>query len=97
MSDFDVQAGPGRVFVAGEIDTSVTAELREALGRAAAAARSAGVMVDLTRVTFLVSSGLNELLRGVHDGHQVTIRGATGPVRRLFELVGLDEVFELER
>lgn len=95
MSDFDVQTGPGRAFIAGEIDMSVTDELRRALA-SAAAADGCTVMVDLSAATFIDSSGLNEFLRLTNAGHAVTLRGTTPPVRRVIELVGLDRVFVLE-
>jgi anti-sigma B factor antagonist len=95
VADFDVQSGPGRVFVTGELDMSVAPQLQEAL-HAAAVTDGCEVMIDLTRVTFVDSSGLNEFLRLTNKGHEVVIRGAAGPVRRTIELVGLDQVFMLE-
>jgi anti-sigma B factor antagonist len=56
--------------------------------------QSAGLIVDLTPVTFIDSSGLGWLLRiqpeVVKDGGRLRIVVREGPVQRLFDLSGLD-------
>lgn len=95
MAEFEVQAAPGRVVVAGEIDLRTCPELREALTDASAVEGSE-VVIDLTGVTFIDSSGISELLRASNAGHRLTLRHPTASVRRLFELAGLDQIAELD-
>ena len=96
MSDFKVETTPGRVSFSGEIDLDNTLVVRQALDLAAASGDS-GILVDLSQTTFIDSSGLNELVRPTHDGHTVTICGASPLVLRLFEVTGLDVVLRVER
>jgi anti-sigma B factor antagonist len=95
VAEFEVQSVPGRVVVAGEIDLRSAPDLRAALD-AAAGEEGAEVVVDLTAVTFVDSSGISELLRISKAGHPLRLRGSVASVRRVFELVGLDQVVELE-
>jgi anti-sigma B factor antagonist len=93
--EFDVLTTPGRVVVTGELDMDVCVSLREALTEAAREDGSA-VTVDLSGVSFIDSSGLNELLQFTNRGHRLTLVGVTPPVRRTIELVGLEQVFSVE-
>jgi anti-sigma B factor antagonist len=93
--EFDVLTRPGHVVVAGELDMDVCGRLREALAEAATE-EGIDVTVDLSGVSFIDSSGLNELLQFTNRGHQVTLVGLTPPVRRTIELVGLERIFCVE-
>jgi anti-sigma B factor antagonist len=56
------------------------------------------VVVDMGEVVFMDSSGLNALLtcqaRLAERDTGFVVRNATGPIRRLFEITGLDGLFE---
>ena len=95
VAEFEVQSGPGRVVVAGEIDLRTSPELREALADASTVEGSE-LVIDLTGVTFIDSSGISELLRASNAGHRLTLRHPAASVRRLFELAGLDQVADVE-
>jgi anti-sigma B factor antagonist len=95
VAEFEVQSGPGRVVVAGEIDLRTSPELREALADASAVEGSE-VVIDLTGVTFIDSSGISELLRASNAGHRLRLRHPAASVRSLFELAGLDQVADVE-
>lgn len=80
------------VVAAGEIDLCTSPELREAL--TAAAQRSRRVIVDVTRVTFLDSTGMAAIVATAKHAHprqerNVCLVGATGPVLRVLEITGL--------
>jgi anti-sigma B factor antagonist len=57
------------------------------------------VVVDMTDVSFIDSSGLNLLLQAhqaVAPDGAVTIRSASDQTRQVFAVTGLDRVFTLE-
>lgn len=95
VAEFEVQSAPGRVVVTGEIDLRTCPELRDALTEASAEDGSE-VVIDLTQVTFIDSSGISELLRASNAGHHLRLRHASRSVRRLFELAGLDQIADVE-
>jgi anti-sigma B factor antagonist len=85
--------GRAIVFVRGEMDLSVTPELREAL--ALAQDQSSDVVVDLSQVSFMDSSAINALVHGyrrAQDQDRFQVLGAQPNVRRVFEIAGLTEL-----
>jgi anti-sigma B factor antagonist len=99
---FDVTAAangdaPG-VAVHGEVDISVAEALEEALE--AAIRESVGAfVVDLSDLDFIESTGLQVLLRARgllgREDRALAVVCPHGPVRRVFELSGLSELFVL--
>lgn len=99
---FDVarfqEAGVQVVDVRGEVDLDSTERLTEELD---AAAQAGGpVLADLTRVTFIDSSGLAVLIRARGRGQAAGRRFAIacdpdGPMSQLVDLTGTDQVFEV--
>jgi anti-sigma B factor antagonist len=89
------QSDEGRtvVHVAGEVDMATVPALRECLGEV-----DGHVVVDLSGVTFLDSSGINVLVithkRLALDGGSVTLRTPKDLVARTIEIVGLREWIE---
>ena len=85
------------VSVAGEVDLSTSPPLREALEQAVA--QGPNVVVDLSGVTFLDSTGLGDLVRARESalslgGHLQLV--LTQPrIRRVLEITGLDAVFDI--
>ena len=86
------------VDVAGEVDVFSAPELAEQLSQLFDAGRQT-VVVDLTSVTFLDSTGLGTLVaarnRAEEAGGQLPIIGSAERVLKLFRITGLDEVFEI--
>jgi anti-sigma B factor antagonist len=97
---FDVavtaQAGRVVVEVSGDVDMLTAGRLREGLTEAVRVAGAGPVVVDLDRVPFLDSSGIQALLDGYHTamvaGGTLTVRGAHGTVARVLQIVGLDQM-----
>ena len=94
-----LDAGRGwRIHLRGEIDVTTDPELATTLA-AVTAADSADILVDLTEVTFLASTGLGFLaqLRNHADtgGHAVTLHGPDRAARRALTLMGFDHVFTI--
>ena len=83
--------------VAGEIDLRVKADLAQAVF-AVIDDGPVGVVVDLTDVTFLDSSGIDVLVQGyqraVNAATGYRICGAQGIVQRVLTLTGVAEVLE---
>jgi anti-sigma B factor antagonist len=91
-------AGAAGVAVRGELDMSTAPLLDESLD--AAIRDSAGTfVVDVTRVTFVDSTGVNVLLRARallgRTDREIVVVCPPGQVRRVLELVGVDDLFAI--
>lgn len=100
--DFALSTRQGRtgpvVEVAGDLDMSTTPQLRDRLHELVnSGARM--VVVDLTSVGFLDSSGLGALVVAHKDlrerGGWLRLAGIRPPVRRVFSLTSVDRVIEI--
>ncbi len=95
MVNFEAKALPeGERFVvnlSGECDLAVRAELASVL--ADAVNRSGTVVVDLTKLAFLDSSGIHELVTAHHAarerGGHLYVRNASGIVDAVLEVTGI--------
>jgi anti-sigma B factor antagonist len=83
------------VSVAGEVDLSTSPPLRDALEQAVAQGPS--VVVDLSEVTFLDSTGLGDLVRAKEAarslGGELNLVLTQPRIRRVLEITGLDSEF----
>jgi anti-sigma B factor antagonist len=82
--------------VEGEIDTLTAGALERAL-RGLLEDTSEVLVVDLTAVTFLASSGLAVLIRAAHEAGERRLRlvSTARAVRRPMEITGSDQLFDL--
>jgi anti-sigma B factor antagonist len=82
--------------VEGEIDTLTAGALERALTSLLADPAEV-LVVDLTAVTFLASSGLAVLIRTAHEAGERRLRlvSAARAVRRPMEITGSDQLFDL--
>jgi anti-sigma B factor antagonist len=78
----------------GELDLFTAAELTRALREHERSARR--LVLDLSKLRFLDSAGLALLIaqhrRAQHDGTQFAIANASGDVRRVLAISGLDRL-----
>jgi anti-sigma B factor antagonist len=85
--------------IVGELDAYTAPKLRAAL-LSLVSTGTTRLVIDLTDLTFVDSTGLNLLVRAGQRveglGGSLTLRGATTQTRRLLELTGLDGMFTLE-
>jgi anti-sigma B factor antagonist len=85
------------VTVGGEVDLSWSAELRRAILDAVGAAPA--VLVELTAVSYIDSSGIAALVEGYQTARagarQFGLLGISPPVRAVLELARLDQVFPI--
>jgi len=91
--------GQARVVAKGEIDYSAARTLREAL-RDALALREASILVDLTGVRYMDSSGVYALLDTWREGggrHDfLRLRVGNSPAARVLQLAGIDQLMEVD-
>lgn len=85
-----------RVRVAGELDVAVVDRLEQRLASLARAGET--VVLDLSDLTFIDSSGLNVILtafrQAQRDGWELRIdTNLSQPVQRVVTMMGLDTVF----
>lgn len=93
----DIEGDRLRVVLAGAIDVSVAAEIG-ALADSAVADHTGTTVVDLSKVTFLDSSGVGALVtlnNSLTERGLESLRIVPGPpnVMRVLQIVGLDAVF----
>src|SRR5438552_3327863 len=83
----------------GEIDLHVSPEVAESL-RTMIANKPKVLVVDLTNVTYIDSSGLAALIHAMQDikqyGGKLTLSGMNDSVRPIFEMARLDQVFVID-
>lgn len=83
------------ITVAGEIDAYSVAPLRAAVAAMTADFPPGGLVLDLSAVTFLSAAGLDVLSEvldeGSRRGHAVRIVATGRAVRRVFDLIGLED------
>ena len=92
-------AGFGTVVaIAGELDIATTPQVREAFS-SPAVVEGGGVLVDLTGVTFMDSTGLGMFLTLDRDlrerGARLAIACPEGAARLLFDVAGVNEILPL--
>ena len=94
-----VGGAPG-VTVRGEVDVAAVPELMAALD-AAIRETTGAFVIDLCEVEFLDSAGLSVLLRARallgREERELAVVCPPGPVRRLFEVVGIADLLILFR
>jgi len=92
--------GPVSVLqLVGELDISSAPALREQLLELLTS--SGDVVVDLSDVSFMDSSGISVLIvahkRSIAQGRTITLRNPRGPVAKVLAVTGTDQVFTIER
>ncbi|MEU4564127.1 STAS domain-containing protein [Actinoplanes sp. NPDC023936] len=93
-------AAPGVITVAltGDLDIGARDEIREALLAAAGDADGSRLVVDLRGVRFIDSEAVSAILEGYLAAEEAGIgfrlAGAVGIVRRVFDVIGLQYLFE---
>lgn len=92
------EQGCAVVVASGEIDLYTSPELREAL--ADAAQSSDRVILDLTDVTFLDSTGMGVMVGAMHHGNgrragSLCLVGPAAMVRRVLEITHLNDLFPI--
>jgi anti-sigma B factor antagonist len=105
IPQFDISSGPGPddvyvVRVAGEVDMSHEEELRGEL-RAAAAADTRGIVVDLTECEFIDSTGVRALLvssqaqQAEGEREKLAVAASSEQILRILSVMGIDQVIPI--
>ena len=83
-----------RVILRGELDIESSAGLTDSL----CALAHSTLIADLSELTFIDSSGVGSLLRAKEHveatGNQLVLARPSPPVKHLFEVLGLDGLFD---
>jgi anti-sigma B factor antagonist len=91
--------GVAVVAVSGAIDVASSLELRDVLAEAIAAA-GARVLVDLSRVSLIDSSGVGVLISAHRlaetNGASLVLAAPAGPAARVFALTRTDKLLRIE-
>ena len=95
------QAGPALVIAVNDsrIDAAVAIEFKEAV-RSAAEAGGDPVILDLSKVSFLDSSGLGAVvavMKLLAPERRLELAGLTAPVAKVFRLTRMDTVFTIHQ
>ena len=85
--------GECRIILHGEIDMAVRPALDTAIANALA--QESTLVFDLTDVTFLDSTGLAAIARGVADHSPVRVLHPRPLIRRALEVSGVDRYIEI--
>ncbi len=93
-----LKQAPNILPLEGEIDLHVSQEVAESL-RTMTAKKPKEVVIDLTKVTYIDSSGLAVLIEGMQHVEEYSGRfalvGLHENVRSIFEIARLDQVFRI--
>ena len=85
--------GIATVSVTGELDLAAGEVVAQAIGQAVTASGTSAVIVDLSALAFVDSSGISVLLKGRREadrtGVAYRITGATGIVEQILSLTGV--------
>ncbi|QMU80282.1 STAS domain-containing protein [Streptacidiphilus sp. PB12-B1b] len=86
------------ITVDGELDHHTAPQLRAALDEVAFGPGSL-LVIDLTRLTYCDSTGITAMVtahqRAQRAGGLLTLAGLSQELRRVFEIVGLDQFFSI--
>ena len=98
LSTADLGDGIFSVSVAGEVDLATAPELKDALGEVVQSGAN-GVLVDLSKATFIDSTTLGVLMGAVKrlrpSGGELVIACHDPNIRKIFEITLLDRVFKI--
>lgn len=95
----EVRHEPDRtvVVLSGEFDLISAGNLDPALDEIGASDAQQLVVLDMSEVTFIDSSGLKPLVRAHARGLRLAVRSASPTVQAVIALTGLDEVLPAEQ
>ena len=91
----ELSGHPPVLHVRGDIDASTSAALTAAVDDLASAS-DGPLVIDLSKVTFMDSSGLSVLINAHQRGFTIVVRQPSEVVRRVVELTGLEAVLVIE-
>ncbi len=98
--EFSKKNGELTALLRGELDHCLAASVREQIDEKLIQLRASSLVIDLSRISFMDSSGLG-LIMGRYavcrkNGVDFRLRGADGRVIKMLELAGLSRVIDVE-
>ena len=98
--EFVWEGDVGLFRLAGELDLAAAPELRQRIASFIEHNRGARLVLDFEEVVFVDSTVLGVFVRAARlaeeDGATVAVRNASGSIRRVFELTGIDRLLAAE-
>lgn len=88
-------AGPPVITLTGEIDMSNVVVVEDRLQAMLSGARER-VVIDVSSLTFIDSSGIAVLLRASEKSQRFELRNPSSMIKRIIEATGLSEVLQVE-
>ena len=88
------ESGTPVVTIAGELDLSNTGEARAAID-AALTGQAQRLILELSELQYMDSSGIALLAITAQRAHQIEVRDPSPIVRRLIELTGLEQILQM--
>lgn len=92
MEPFRVEWSAGVISVAGEVDLACAPRMLEAI-----LAAGPEVLVDMSEVTFMDSTGISVLVEARNTltagGGSLKVSAVSGPVQRVLAMTGMDDLF----
>lgn len=86
--------------ISGEIDHHCAKNIRQEIDAALLSASPNKLIIDMSGVTFMDSSGLGLILgrytKAEEIGVQFSVWGARGRIRQMFDMAGLDRIITFE-
>lgn len=101
LLDLDVSTGSkAMITLTGELDPATAPKLDAEIERVLAAGSVERLVLDLSGLTFLDSSGLRVFVTAreslVGQGGELSLRGTSANAKRLLDVTGLGEIIDVE-
>jgi len=96
MANFGItSSGPSTMFLEGELDMATVHLMEPVL--AGAVAHGGPVTIDVSELTFVDSSGIGAIMRGLKDlpSGCITLHGAHGGIQKVLDIMGVDRAENL--
>jgi anti-anti-sigma factor len=91
MADFGItSSGPSTMFLEGELDMATVPLMEPVLS--SAIAQGGPVTIDVSELTFVDSSGIGAIMRGLKDLRTgcIILHGAHGGIQKVLDIMGVD-------
>ena len=94
----NIDSGHSLVILSGELDTAATEQFADDLAPLMEG-EGKEITVDLTELEFISSAGMRMLLKlnknASATGGKVILKGMSDDIKQIFQLTGLDNMFEI--
>ena len=97
---FEYEKNTLYAYLSGEIDHHTAAMLREELDKELFAKQPSSLILDLSRINFMDSSGLGLVMgrytKAAEIGCTLTVCGASDRIKKIFAMSGMDKILTIK-